>query len=407
MAAPLLGMLSSASGLVSTIGTGISSLGKIIGDLVSELFSLINQYVIQPLKDFGDWIWGGITAAWDWTVSTLGALMGLIGDFFSFVYDNVLVPIGDMFVTGYDWTVTAIGAIIGFIGDIWDFIMTYVIDPGISLFTAGWNAAKTLVGWVVDSAVFLWDLVNGIIIQPMISLFGLGYNALVGMVQWVIGAVSDIWNFISTVFITPAFNFASTVWNGIITTKNWIFDTVKGIWNYLDSTFITPVVDFGSRMWDNILSGKEWFFGAVRDVMNFVDTYFLTPIGNGLDYLGGVIDVIVDSIEWALDAGSNLWDTATGWIPGFSEGGIATGPSSGYPAMLHGTEAIVPLSGGRSIPVEINGPTGGGGNTFNITVNAGGITDRTDKRQLAREIGNMIQQEMSRSIGGTTMQGRY
>ena len=77
--------------------------------------------------------------------------------------------------------------------------------------------------------------------------------------------------------------------------------------------------------------------------------------------------------------------------------------------MLHGTEAVVPLSGGRSIPVEINGPTGGGGggNTFNITVNAGGITDRTDKRQLAREIGNMIQQEMSRSIGGTTMQGRY
>jgi hypothetical protein len=50
---------------------------------------------------------------------------------------------------------------------------------------------------------------------------------------------------------------------------------------------------------------------------------------------------------------------------------------------------------------------GGGGSTFNINVNASGITDRTDKRQLAREIGNMIQQEMSRSIGGTTMRGRY
>jgi hypothetical protein len=36
---------------------------------------------------------------------------------------------------------------------------------------------------------------------------------------------------------------------------------------------------------------------------------------------------------------------------GFRFGGIASGPSSGYQAMLHGTEAIVPLSDGRSIPV--------------------------------------------------------
>jgi len=96
----------------------------------------------------------------------------------------------------------------------------------------------------------------------------------------------------------------------------------------------------------------------------------------------------------------------SGGAPGmsFSRGGIATGPATGYAATLHGTEAIVPLSGGRGIPVEMKG---GGGSTFNINVNASGITDRTDKRQLAREIGNMIQQEMSRSIGGTTMRGRY
>ena len=50
---------------------------------------------------------------------------------------------------------------------------------------------------------------------------------------------------------------------------------------------------------------------------------------------------------------------------------------------------------------------GGGGNTFNITVNAGGITDRSDKRAMAREIGNMIQQEVARSIGGATHRGRF
>jgi hypothetical protein len=36
---------------------------------------------------------------------------------------------------------------------------------------------------------------------------------------------------------------------------------------------------------------------------------------------------------------------------GFRFGGIASGPTSGYQAMLHGTEAVVPLNDGRSIPV--------------------------------------------------------
>lgn len=42
-----------------------------------------------------------------------------------------------------------------------------------------------------------------------------------------------------------------------------------------------------------------------------------------------------------------------GNIEEFRQGGIATGPRSGYLAELHGTEAIVPLSGG-SIPVTIS-----------------------------------------------------
>jgi muramidase (phage lysozyme) len=43
------------------------------------------------------------------------------------------------------------------------------------------------------------------------------------------------------------------------------------------------------------------------------------------------------------------WDQVMGMQ--FANGGIASGPSSGYQAMLHGTEAVVPLQDGRSIPV--------------------------------------------------------
>ena len=40
-----------------------------------------------------------------------------------------------------------------------------------------------------------------------------------------------------------------------------------------------------------------------------------------------------------------------------AEGGVLSGPTSGFRATLHGTEAVVPLSGGRSIPVEMPGFT--------------------------------------------------
>jgi len=40
---------------------------------------------------------------------------------------------------------------------------------------------------------------------------------------------------------------------------------------------------------------------------------------------------------------------------GYKFGGIATGPDSGYETTLHGTEAVVPLPNGNSIPVEMQG----------------------------------------------------
>jgi muramidase (phage lysozyme) len=39
----------------------------------------------------------------------------------------------------------------------------------------------------------------------------------------------------------------------------------------------------------------------------------------------------------------------------FAYGGITSGPRSGYNGILHGTEAVIPLPGGRNIPVEMTG----------------------------------------------------
>ena len=53
-------------------------------------------------------------------------------------------------------------------------------------------------------------------------------------------------------------------------------------------------------------------------------------------------------------------------VEGYSTGGIAKGSNQGHLAMLHGTEAVVPLPNGKSIPVQMSGD---GGSTNNIVVN--------------------------------------
>ena len=88
----------------------------------------------------------------------------------------------------------------------------------------------------------------------------------------------------------------------------------------------------------------------------------------------------------------------------FGYGGIATGPKSGYAAMLHGTEAVVPLGNDRSIPVEMRGG-GGGMNTVNVSVNvsSNGQTAMSSNgggalEGMGRQIGALVQQHLQQEM---------
>lgn len=78
--------------------------------------------------------------------------------------------------------------------------------------------------------------------------------------------------------------------------------------------------------------------------------------------------------------------------PGYSAGGIAKGPQAGYPAMLHGTEAVVPLPNGKSIPVDLHGAGQQNNVTVNVSVdNQGNATQDTQaSNNEAGNLGKMI-----------------
>ena len=89
----------------------------------------------------------------------------------------------------------------------------------------------------------------------------------------------------------------------------------------------------------------------------------------------------------------------------FADGGYAVGPDSGYPATLHGTEAVVPLGNDRHIPVKFEGKAGSAGNvTVNVNM-ASGETQATgdDSLALGKAIATAVQQEISKQQrpGGT------
>ena len=89
-------------------------------------------------------------------------------------------------------------------------------------------------------------------------------------------------------------------------------------------------------------------------------------------------------------------------VSGYAAGGIAGGSTSGYPAMLHGTEAVVPLPNGRSIPVDMGKGAGQTNNNVNVSVsvandgstNASADSDSKQGADLGKRISVAIQAEL-------------
>lgn len=74
--------------------------------------------------------------------------------------------------------------------------------------------------------------------------------------------------------------------------------------------------------------------------------------------------------------------------PGYATGGVAKGPGSGYPAVLHGTEAVVPLPNGKSIPVDMKGAGQNNNVTVNVAIDGQGNA-RQDKQADSNQGANL------------------
>lgn len=88
-------------------------------------------------------------------------------------------------------------------------------------------------------------------------------------------------------------------------------------------------------------------------------------------------------------------------MPGYAVGGIARGPDAGYPVTLHGTEAVVPLPNGKSIPVDMKGAGQNNNVVVNVSVDNQGNAQTSTESQSSADAGNLgsaiaraVQQEL-------------
>lgn len=145
---------------------------------------------------------------------------------------------------------------------------------------------------------------------------------------------------------------------------------------------------------------------AIMGLIGWLAPYFSMAMDGIMVILEPILDVIsaiLDGASAALSFGGDLLGGAADFM-GFNDGGVASGPKSGYPVTLHGTEAVVPLPDGRTIPVSIKGGMGGGSSTNNnITINVSG---GGNAKEIAKAVSDEVSKVMrNRSRGGNFTRG--
>ena len=118
-------------------------------------------------------------------------------------------------------------------------------------------------------------------------------------------------------------SFEDTIYNGL----QGKFDSISDIWE---------------NTWDEMKNNALRIFSKM--LMEMAMQKLITPALEGLGSMGGG--------SWGGMASGVA--SFFGGMTGAANGGVFSGPTSGYPMMMHGNEAVIPLKDGK-VPVEMSG----------------------------------------------------
>ena len=290
---------------------------QVLGSILAPIGAWIYDNVIVPVGNSFSYMWDGIVngaqSAWNWIVngaqSAWNWIVNLLSTVGSWIYDNVIAPVSRFFVDLWNGIVNAFHTVI----DPWveiirrasALVYNEIIKPILDYFVKLWNDIKS-----VFSVVGNWF--QSTVIQPLTNAFANAWNVLKN------GAV-NAWNGVKSVFSSVATffgNIFSTAWakvKAVFSTGGKIFDGIK----------------------DGIVSGFKTVVNAIIRGINKVVSVPFNGINSVLETLRNIKILGVSPFGW-------IGTISVPQIPQLEQGGVL---KKGQVGLLEGkgAEAVVPL----------------------------------------------------------------
>ncbi|MFA5396240.1 MAG: phage tail length tape measure family protein [Methanogenium sp.] len=139
-----------------------------------------------------------------------------------------------------------------------------------------------------------------------------------------------------------------------------------------------------SGILDGTTSLKEGFRGMATSILKDLSAMIIKML---------VYKAIVTSLQYMGYADGGITPPANS-MPGAANGNVFSGPKSGYPVMMHGNEAVIPLKNGK-VPVDLNNNSGGATTVINnITVESNAKSGSAEAEQLGSQISRIVENKV-------------
>ena len=209
-------------------------------------------------------------------------------------------------------------------------------------------------------------------------------------------------------------------------------EAIKEKWDDVKD-FFSPLTKAAQNLWDMLKEGWDNFITDMNEGLEKLPDRWSKFRADTEEKLGGLRDWLTGIPSALMEKMGELGDSASAWIEKWRGklGDLRDDLSNRIQPHLENMlqpfkdiwEWIQKIKDdivgriGKVVDYVVGKPdkaettvgtavNGGVTQNFSMNVNASGITDRSDKKQLAKDIGVMIQEETARGMGGTTVAPR-
>lgn len=244
--------------VLAAIATGLIAIGGAISLLTGSWIPLVIAAVVAALGALVKLIVDNWEAIKAWFVE--------VGEW---IYNNVIIPVGDFFV------------------ELWENIKELGIEA--------WEGIKSV--W---DTVSTWFDEN--VIQPVCNFFKGLWESVSGFFVDLWEDIKEIWDSAPTWFdenvIQPVVGFFTGLWEDVSGIFVDLWEDIKGVWEtvatWFDEHVIQPIVGFFEDMWEGIK-------GVINGILAGVEA---------------VVNGFVAAINWVIDGLNKISFDVPDWVPG-------------------------------------------------------------------------------------------